>query len=141
RHTQGINFSVMGTGFFHSGLSLDQSDLNNGELANGLTFGRASGEGIASKRTWGGNQWGLDFYTAYRKRMTITNDGRVGIGVNTPTFDLDVYGTVAAGSFFATSDARYKQNVATLENPLETILNLRGVTYDWKQKDFPERNF
>jgi hypothetical protein len=135
------NLAVRGGGFFYSGLDLDQGNLNNGGLASGLTFGHASGEGIASKRTFGGNGLGLDFYTAYQNRITIMNNGYVGIGTTTPGSLLEVNGTVAAPFFFTTSDARYKQNVATLENPLETILNLRGVTYDWKQKEFPDKNF
>jgi hypothetical protein len=68
-------------GYFTSSLNLDQGDTNNGVL-NGavLTFGNGSGEGIASKRTATGNQYGLDFYTNFGKRMSISQAGRVGIG-------------------------------------------------------------
>lgn len=37
------------------------------------------------------------------------------------------------GTFVNSSDARYKTNVATLDNALENILNLRGVSYDWRK--------
>ncbi len=69
----------------YEGINLDQANISDGNLVNALRFGSSSGEGIASKRTEGGNQNGLDFYTNYLNRLTITNDGSVGIGTTTPT--------------------------------------------------------
>lgn len=66
----------------NGGVSIDQANANNGAVnpGPGLTFGLGSGEGIASKRTGGGNQYGLDFYTGYNCRMAITNAGNLIIG-------------------------------------------------------------
>jgi hypothetical protein len=76
-------------------LSIEHGNLNNGTLYPGLIFGGPStGEGIASKRTAGGNQWGLDFYTSYQPRMSILNNGFVGIGTGTPYQALTVNGTI-----------------------------------------------
>lgn len=67
------------------GLNIDQANDNNGVINNGntngygLTFGSGSGEGIASKRTSGGNQYGLDFYTSFNDEMSIANNGNVTI--------------------------------------------------------------
>jgi hypothetical protein len=58
-------------------VSVDVRDVNDGVASPGLAFGLRSGEGIASKRTVGGNRWGLDFYTAFTRRMSITNGGDV----------------------------------------------------------------
>ncbi len=73
-------------------LNVGVEDLNNGTID--LAFGKdGSGEGIGSKRTAGGNQWGLDFYTNNgTKRMSITNSGNVGIGINSnlPTAKFEV---------------------------------------------------
>lgn len=89
------NTNVTGGILVGNNVFLDVQNANNGGLDNSLRFGGASGEGIASKRTAGGNQGGLDFYTAYTNRMVITNGGRVGIGTTTPEGTLDVNGDVA----------------------------------------------
>ena len=67
----------------HGGMNIDQANLNAGFLNNGntngygLTFGSGSGEGIASERVPGGNQYGLDFYTDFNDEMSIANNGTV----------------------------------------------------------------
>jgi hypothetical protein len=62
------------------GVVIDQNNNNTGTSANILSFGGASGEGIGSKRNAGTGQWGLDFYTNNTQKMTIANNGNVGIG-------------------------------------------------------------
>ena len=73
------------------GLILDDAQLNNGTRTNWLGFGGpGSGEGIMSKRTAGGNQFGLELWTGIAPRISITNGGNVGIGSNAPTTRLQV---------------------------------------------------
>lgn len=74
----------------NNGVNIDQGNTNSGSSTNALSFGSSSGEAIGSKRTAGGNQYGLDFYTAYNNRMVITNAGRVGISTTNPLAGLDV---------------------------------------------------
>jgi hypothetical protein len=93
------NLSVNGA------MNVDQANLNGGSFGPGISFGSGSGEGIASNRICGlaciinpsnnRNQFGLDFYTNFLNRMSITNGGNVGIGTNSPGAPLDVQ--VAAG--------------------------------------------
>ena len=90
-------FNVQATGgvFFYNGsngVSVDHGDQNNGSIYYGLRFGETSGEGMASKRTAGGNQYGLDFYTGFNKVMSIANNGFVGINTTTPSQRLEVNG-------------------------------------------------
>lgn len=80
-------------------VAVDPSSANAGTLLPGLTFGYGSGEGISSKRTSGGNQYGLDFYTGFANRLSITSGGNVGIGLTNPGTKLEVAGTVRATSF------------------------------------------
>ncbi len=58
--------------------------------------------------------------------------GRVGIERQNPTYTLDVNGIARATAFITSSDARLKENIATIENPMDVIQNLRGTTYDLK---------
>jgi hypothetical protein len=45
------------------------------------------------------------------------------------------------GSWSKASDARFKKHVAPLEGALQATLMLRGVTFDWRRDEFPERGF
>lgn len=76
---------------------VDADNTNTGLVfgSPALVFGPAnSGEGIASKRTAGGNSAGLDLYTGYNARLSIKNDGNVGVGTTAPSSKLHVNGTV-----------------------------------------------
>ena len=45
------------------------------------------------------------------------------------------------GSWSKASDIRFKKNVAPLESALARTLQLRGVSFDWRREEFPDRNF
>ena len=55
-----------------------------------------------------------------------------GVISTTKLYFVPSTGTLNATIFNSLSDARYKSNVATIENALETVCKLRGVTFDWK---------
>ncbi|MFG1484791.1 tail fiber domain-containing protein [Halobacteriovorax sp. RZ-1] len=69
------------------------------------------------------------------------NNGNVGIGISAATEKLHVAGNVLAAAYLYTSDERFKENVETIIDPLHKVNSLRGVTFDWKTDEFPERNF
>jgi hypothetical protein len=98
-------FTVFGDG----DVNVDPQDLNAGAInsgntnSSGLTFGAGSGEGIASQRTAGIDQFSLDFYTAFVNRMTIIQSGLVGIGTTNPAAQLDVESAASIGIQGATA--------------------------------------
>ena len=48
------------------------------------------------------------------------------------TDDIDNSGTVTSATFLYSSDAALKEDIQTIENPLEKVQALRGVSYKWK---------
>ena len=68
--------------------------------------------------------------------------GNVGIGnIATPTHRLQVSGKVKSDGINETSDARLKKNVNAIEGALHKVMEMHGVTYNWKSEEYPERNF
>ena len=80
-------------------------------------------------------------------RMTIQQDGDVGIGTGNPSYKLEVCGDIGTTAMSVTtgiscsSDARFKKNVSPLQRSLEKVLNLQGVNYDWRIDEFPNKHF
>ena len=87
-------FSVLASG----NVNVDPMDMNSGALNNGntnssgLTFGAGSGEGIASERVPGANQYGLDFYTSFNQRLSIDNSGNLWIPSDQQTIHFPATG-------------------------------------------------
>jgi hypothetical protein len=75
-------------------IDADGFGTNTGAVTPGLRFGGgASGEGIASNRVAGINRYGLQLFTNYTPRVSVLNDGQVGIGATHPTAQLEVDST------------------------------------------------
>ena len=74
--------------------------------------------------------------------MALSQTGKVSIGgAPDPNNTLRVYGNVCAVSTLCNSDLRYKKNLATIPNAVDKVIRLRGVSFDWRQEEFPELNF
>lgn len=81
-------------------------------------------------------------------KMSIRDNGNIGVGTVSPSYKFDVQGgdintsgSVRAAGVALSSDVRFKKNVMTIENSLNKILSLRGVEYDWRKEEFPSRGF
>jgi hypothetical protein len=67
--------------------------------------------------------------------------GNVGIGKVNPTCKLDVAGGIQSTNLYQTSDIRFKKDIKKLNYSLDSISKLNSVSYHWKAKEFPEKNF
>ena len=115
----------------NGGLNIDQAVANTGTIANCLTFGSLSGEGIGSQRTSGANQYDLVFYTASNARITIVNNGNVGIGNSSPGHLLTV-GNLASPAYcdgnqwYPASDRNMKSGFEAI-SPREVLQKVAGL--------------
>jgi hypothetical protein len=60
-----------------------------------------------------------------------TTTGKIGVGTTTPSYSLDIDGTLqTSGDVIAFSDKRKKKNIEPITNALEKVLQLQGVTFN-----------
>ncbi len=119
-------------------------------LGNGRTFSTGVGNSSATGYDVA-NKWFLYDFTADAMRLVVNSSGNLGIGLTAPGYKLDVNGDVniaaanvlrfggtqvcASAGCTAVSDYRLKEDIRPLENSLDKILNLQGVSYDWIDKE------
>ena len=70
---------------------------------------------------------------AREQGFLVTDDGKVGIGTESPSEKVEVNGNVKAHSFPTTSDVRLKRDIRPITDAINKILEIRGVEYLWKQ--------
>jgi len=68
----------------------------------------------------------IDWYVNGNNEMRLEADG-----------DLQVDGDVIAFSSVVASDKNLKENIQNIEDPIEKIKQLNGVTFDWKRNGKP----
>lgn len=77
--------------------------------------------------------------------ILVMNSTRQNVGIGTAdpdaAYKLDVNGAASVASLHLSSDARLKENIHPIENALDKVCRLRGVEFDWRSKEYPERNF
>ncbi|MGH8003510.1 MAG: tail fiber domain-containing protein, partial [Limisphaerales bacterium] len=98
-------------------------------------FFDAAGVAYVSSSAPGGIAFSANNVTEH---MRIGSNGNVGIGTTVPGFLLEVNGTAGkpgGGSWSVSSDIRLKKNVKPLENALQKMLQLRPVTFQWKEPE------
>jgi len=71
----------------------------------------------------------------------ITTTSSVGIKSTAPTSALDVTGDVkvsgivTATNFDSSSDINLKRNIQTIENPIDKLFEINGVTFNWIENE------
>ena len=69
--------------------------------------------------------------------------GNLGIGTTNPTSRLTVSGNllvtgiITATDFNSASDIRLKENIQKIDNPIDKIIKIDGVRFDWKSDNKP----
>lgn len=85
----------------------------------------------------------------YRETSTeiFYHKGFVGINTKTPAFNIDINGqTFVSGEVFSDkflypSDQRLKTNIDAIKSPIESLLKIEGVTFNWKGSQEKEYGF
>ena len=112
------------------------SGADGSDLENPMAYIECRADGTPGSNDVPGR---LIFYTtpdgtgSPQVRMTIKNNGRVGINESDPSEMLYVAGNIyATGNVTAYSDIRVKENVKEISNALEAVDKIRGVSYTRK---------
>jgi hypothetical protein len=69
------------------------------------------------------------------------NNWNVGIGMSSPTYKLHVGGRIKTNAVNESSDKRLKTDIHAIDNALDKVLKMNGVTYEWRISEFPEMGF
>jgi hypothetical protein len=71
--------------------------------------------------------------------LNITSLGNVGLGVTSPTYRLELPNTASAAgrgranSWTTYSSGRWKTHVQSIDQAMDKVRQLQGVTFDWKE--------
>ena len=154
-----------------SGLQLTSPGYDGDSLNAGLRFHSTSNTGQQGDVVFyhNGSSPGLDIW-GYPSNNSpaccidivhFGNNGNVGFGTSTPSYQVDVASSARIGSNAKTdcpagwdcktftfdisaaslyinginyrSDSRLKKNILYLENSLKKVMDLKGISYEWKQ--------
>jgi hypothetical protein len=68
---------------------------------------------------------------------TIDTSVVVGSGVTITTNGINVVGVITATDFNSASDLSLKTNIQSISNPIDKILQINGVTFNWRESNKP----
>ena len=98
--------------------------MHNG---GGVTTGMYDSAGNGGEYREGNSQWRQYYHTS-------NNCLGIRASATSSSYGLYVSGAIyATGDIVGSSDERLKKNINTIENALDKVENLRGVTYEWKE--------
>jgi len=144
-----LEADVDGDGVMDRSITEDCDDASSRLFVGNIGSSGQDGVSITAGSGGGGGGGGSIFLREAAhpviSKISIDASGgsaKIGIGTDTPSEALEVVGNICAtGTIGACSDSRYKTNVETISNALEMIAKLRGVNFQWKRSDYPEKSF
>ena len=89
----------------------------------------------------GGDRMDFQMGSSLVTAMTILQNRNVGIGTTNPTDKLHVNGNISASGLSLSSDQRFKKDITKLDDPMRLLEGLNGVSYEYDQEAFPEKEF
>ena len=135
---------AVGAGITYGKLSLSNS-ITNADIATGASIsvsklsastisGIALGSNLATL-TFGTYLTGTSYNgsTAVTIATNATSSNTTSTIVARDASGDFTAGTITATDFNSTSDINLKENIKTVENSLNTLTQLRGVSFDWKE--------
>jgi hypothetical protein len=101
---------------------------------NGTAYITIRQEGINTDAFTATSATGSNTPTTFFPAAPLTQvNGNVGIGTTSPSYTLQVNGSIAGTSAYNnTSDERLKKNIVELPDGLAIIEKLRGVSFNWR---------
>jgi hypothetical protein len=127
-HAEGKNTTALGADS-HAGGAFTIASGNTS-----FVHGSGSTAGGVNTIVLGANITGTTDNTTYVDSLNIKT---VGVGPGTTDIGIDANGFVVNQA----SDLRLKENITPLTNALDKVKNLRGVTYQWKDKSAGGESF
>ena len=120
-----------GSGLTGAGICSTGSINTSGIITATSFFGNGSGLTGAGSTVFNDLTTNQEFFPLFTSTIagTITASG---ISTSKLTYNPSS-GEVTAVDFNSTSDVNLKTNIHTVENALETVSSLRGVSFDWKE--------
>jgi len=117
-------------------LSVSNLTVTNSALVTGIVTATAfvgDGSGLtgAGSTVFNDTTTNQEYYPLFTDITTGTITAS-GISTSKLTYNPST-GAVSAVDFNTTSDKNLKTNIKTVENSLETVEKLRGVSFDWKE--------
>ena len=94
-------------------------------------FGNGSGLTGAGSTVFNDTSTDEEYYLLFTD-ITTGNITSSGISTSKLTYNPST-GTLTAVDVNSTSDVTLKENIKTIENSLNTLTQLRGVSFDWKE--------
>lgn len=134
------------TGSFGSGGAIPTITVNAKGLITGVTTTAVnpandgtltlavSGTGISGSASFTANQSESSTFTVASNATSENTNSTIVARDASGNFTA---GTITATDFDSTSDINLKDNIKTLENPIEKIMQLNGVSFDWKETQEP----
>ncbi len=140
------NASGSGTGNVFIGYSTGSNETGNNKLyidnsntASPLIYGDFSLDRLAFNGNIGVRR------TAYSNASLAVSPGGQSYGIyvdgGSTSYAVYLNGSAYATGVWNSSDQRWKQNITDIINPLEKVMKLRGTTFEWNLKKYPNNGF